>query len=95
MSRPLDHRPEPEIILPGEPLPRESRTWVSTGTHRGYAARVGPVSLALIALGVGVVGALGLIVLLGVALISLIAGGLLTAAFIIAGILRKPSQPLR
>ena len=53
------------------------------------------MSLALIALAVGVIGALGLIVLLGIAVISLIAGGLLTAAFIIAGILRKPSQPLR
>ncbi len=95
MSQPIDHRPEPEIILPGEPLPRKSGVWVPTGTHRVYTARVGPVSLALIALAVGVVGALGLVVLLGLAVISLIAGGLLTAAFIIAGILRKPSQPLR
>jgi hypothetical protein len=95
MSNPIERRPEPEIIPPGQPLPREAVMWVGAGSSRVYSARTGPVSLLLIALAVGVVGALGLIVLLGIAVISLIAGGLLTAAFIIAGILRKPSQPLR
>ena len=95
MSNPIERRPEPEIIPPGQPLPRESVIWVGTGSSRVYSARTGPVSLLLIALAVGVVGALGLVVLLGLAVISLIAGGLLAAAFIIAGILRKPSQPLR
>jgi hypothetical protein len=95
MSEPLDHRPEPEIILPGEPLPRRSSIGVGTSSHHVYMGRVGPVGLALVALAVGAAGILGLIVLLGIAVISLIAGGLLTAAFIIAGILRKPSQPLR
>jgi len=95
MNTPLDRRPEPEIILPGEPLPRGSGVWADTGSHRVYTGRVGPVSLALAAVAMGVVGALGLVVLLGIAVISLIAGGLLTAAFMIAGILRKPNQPLR
>lgn len=95
MSEPLDRRPEPEIILPGEPLPRASGIRTTTGSHRVYVGRVGPIGLALAAVAIGVVGILGLVVLLGIAVISLIAGGLLTAAFIIAGILRKPSQPLR
>jgi hypothetical protein len=89
---------EPEIIPPGVPLPGGSRVWVSTGaegTQRIYIKRVGPLGMAVAALAVGVIAAIGLIVVVGFAVIALIAAGLLAAAFIVAGLLRKPNQPLR
>jgi hypothetical protein len=89
---------EPEIIPPGVPLRSEPRVWVSTGaqgTQRIYVKRVGPLGLALAALAVGAFAALALVVVVGFAVIALIAAGLLAAAFIVAGLLRKPNQPLR
>jgi hypothetical protein len=89
---------EPEIIPPGVPLPGGSRVWVSTGaqgTQHIYVKPVGPLGLALAALALGAFAAIGLIIVVGFAVISLIAAGLLAAAFIVAGLLRKPNQPLR
>jgi hypothetical protein len=92
------HPTEPEIIPPGAPLRGGSRVWVSTGsqgTQHIYTAKVGPLGFVLAGLALGVFATIAVVVALGFALISLIAAGLLAGAFIIAGLLRKPSQPLR
>jgi hypothetical protein len=91
-------RPEPEIIPPGAPLRGDRGIWVSADTHRThyvYAARLGPVSLALMTLAGGAIAALAVLFLLGTAIIGLAAIGALTLAGIVAGILRGPPRPLR
>lgn len=97
---PPSHRPspEPEIIPPGAPLPRERGIWVTADTphaHYVHVARLGPVSLALMTLAGGAIAALAILFLLGTAVIGLAAIGALTLAGVIAGILRGPPRPLR
>ena len=98
MNDPIDRRAEPEIIPPGAPLPRDRGIWVATDTprtHYVYTSRIGPIGLALLTLGVGAVAVLGFFFLISAALIGLTTIGIVTVAAIIAGILRKPNQPLR
>jgi hypothetical protein len=95
MKEPAHRPPEPEIIPPGAPLPRDSSLRVSTGGQRLYTARLGPVGLGIAALALGVGVTLGLVLLLGLLAISLVSVGFLAIGFIIAGILRKANQPLR
>jgi hypothetical protein len=98
MAEPPNRPPEPEIIPPGAPLPGERRVWMTSdmrGTHRVYAARIGPVGAALLTLGVGAAVALTIVILLGAAVFGLAVIGVLTLAGVIAGLLRGPSRPLR
>jgi len=67
MSEPYDRPPEPEIIPPGVPLPRDRGLWTASDTHRAhyvYTARVGPVGLTLLTLGVGAVSVLAILFLI-------------------------------
>lgn len=98
MTDQLDRRREPEIIPPGAPLPRGSTVWMSGdagGAHYVRVTRLGPVGATLLMLGVAAVAALGLLFLLGAAIVGLAAVGVLTLIGIIAGILRGPPRPLR
>jgi hypothetical protein len=93
----IPDRPEPEIIPPGAPLPRDRSVWATADTariHYVYTTRVGPVSLALMTLAGGAIAALAILFLLGTAVIGLAAIGVLTIAGLIAGILRGPPRPL-
>jgi hypothetical protein len=98
MTKPSERRPEPEIIPPGVPLHRASGAWPS-GDVRGrryvYTTRVGPIGFALTTLAIGGIAVLGLLFLLGAAVIGLITVGVLVGIGFIAGLLRKPNQPLR
>jgi hypothetical protein len=98
MNDPIDRRAEPEIIPPGAPLPGDRGIWLKADTprtHYVYTSRIGPVGLTLLTLGVGAVAVLGFFFLISAALIGLATIGIATIAAIIAGILRKPNQPLR
>ena len=98
MSDPLDRRPEPEIIPPGAPLPRGSGVWMSGDprhTQYVYTSRVGPVGLALMTLAGGAIAALAILFVLSAAVIGFAAIGVVTVAAVVAGILRRPNQPLR
>ncbi len=98
MTDPLDRHPEPEIIPPGAPLPRGSRVWVTSdlhNTHHVYVRPIGPLGIALLTLGAGVVAAFLIVFLLGAAVFGLAAIGALTIVGIIAGLLRGPARPLR
>ena len=93
-----DRPPEPEIIPPGAPLPRGSRVWVTHdvhSTHHIYVRPIGPLGMALLTLGAGVVAAFLIVFLLGAAVFGLAAIGFLTIVAVIAGLLRGPSRPLR
>ena len=93
MTEPSNRRPEPEIIPPGAPLPHGSRVWVASdpqGTRQIYVRPIGPVGIALLALGAGVVAAFLIVFLLGAAVFGLAAIGVLTLIGIIAGLLRGP-----
>lgn len=98
MDKPSNRPPEPEIIPPGAPLPRGSRVWVTSdlhGTQHVYVRPVGPLGMALLTLGAGVVAALLIVFLLGAAVFGLAAIGFLTIVAVIASLLRGPSRPLR
>jgi hypothetical protein len=97
MADPSNRSPEPEIIPPGAPLPRDRGLWATIDTPRTqyvYTSRIGPVGLGLLILGVGAVAVLGFFFLISAAVIGLAAIGLTTIAAIVSGILRKPDQPL-
>ena len=98
MTDPLDRHPEPEIIPPGAPLPRGSRVWVTSdrhSTHHVYVRPIGPLGIALLTLGAGVVAAFLIVFLLGAAVFGLAAISVLTIVGIIAGLLCGPARPLR
>jgi hypothetical protein len=98
MSEPSNRRLEPEIIPPGAPLPRDRGVWATNDTHRThyvYTSRGGPVSFALLMVGVGAAAVLGLLFLLSAAFVGLAAIGLVTVAAVVTGILRRFNQPLR
>jgi hypothetical protein len=98
MSDPANRRPEPEIIPPGAPLPGGARVWVSSdtrGAQQIYVRPIGPLGIALLTLGAGVVAAFLIVFLLGAAVFGLAAIGVLTIVGIIAGLLRGPARPLR
>jgi hypothetical protein len=98
MTEPSNRQPEPEIIPPGAPLPGGQRVWVTSdlpGTHQIYVRPIGPLGVALLTLGAGVVAAFLIVFLLGAAVFGLAAIGVLTLVGIIAGLLRGPARPLR
>jgi hypothetical protein len=98
MNDAIDRRAEPEIIPPGAPLPRDRGIWVTADTprtHYVYTSRIGPIGLGLLTLGVGAVAVLGFFFVITAALVGLATIGIATIAAVIAGILRKPNQPLR
>jgi len=98
MDRPADRRPEPEIIPPGVPLPRRRDAWTPPDPRRAryvYSSRIGPAGLALLTLAGGAVAALAILFLLSAAVIGFAAIGVVTVVALLAGILRKPNQPLR
>ncbi len=96
MSEPTDRRPEPEIIPPGQPDPREARSnpGVWTWSSDRHGARVqfhqpGPLGLIAIFLVLAALSALGLLIFLGLAAIMLPLIGVLVLAGIVAGVLRR------
>jgi hypothetical protein len=97
MKTPPDYRPEPEIIPPGVPLRSRSDPWPGEMRNVRYVnvRPIGPIGVALLTLGIGAVAGLGLLFLLGAAVIGLLAVGVLTVAGVIAGILRGPPRSLR
>jgi hypothetical protein len=102
MTDPSHFKPEPEIIPPGTPLPRdcdgERGVWATTdtqSTHYVYATRVGPVGATLLALGIGAITVLGLLALLSAAFVGLAVVGAVTVAVLASRILRRFNQPLR
>lgn len=96
-----DSRPEPEIILPGDPDIRSRRTAHRFGegypfagvrtSHRIYTARLGPFGLILLALAlaIAIAAAVMLVLLLGAVLFWIPILVLLVAAAVISGLLRR------
>jgi len=98
MSEPSKRTAEPEIIPPGAPLHRPTGVRMGDdirGSRYVYTARMGPVGFALTTLAIGAIGVLAFLFVLGAAFIGLLAIGALVAVGFIAGLLRKPNQPLR
>jgi hypothetical protein len=98
MSDPRRPRSEPEIIPPGEPLPRSAQVWATSqmgGTRRVYVRPIGPVGVALLTLAGASIAGLTLLFLLSAAVFGLAAIGALTLIGIVAGLLRGPTRPLR
>jgi hypothetical protein len=98
--KPRHHsRPEPEIILPGDPDIRSRRTTHRFGegypfvgvrtSHRIYTARLGPFGLILLALAIAIAAAVMLVLLLGAVLFWIPILALLVAAAVISGLLRR------
>ena len=90
-ARPDLPRSEPEIIPPGVDF--RARPGGETGfyTNRGIHIRVtrpGPLGIAAILVGAGIVGALGLLMLLGTLLIGAAAAGTLVVIALVARLLR-------
>ena len=93
-----DSRPEPEIILPGDPDIRSRRPAQRFGegypfvgvrtSHRIYTARLGPFGLIRLALAL-VIAAVMLVLLLGAVLFWIPILVLLVAAAVISGLLRR------
>jgi hypothetical protein len=84
---------EPEIIPPGADRPLASRIWVSTGPHhttRIQITRLGPVGIALFVLLVGILASVGLFLLLGAALVGVVAAGVLIGGGIFSSLSRRP-----
>jgi hypothetical protein len=84
---------EPEIIPPGADRPRSSRIWVSTGpwhTTRVQITRLGPIGIALFVLLIGILASVGLFLLLGAALVGVVAAGVLIGGGIFSSLLRRP-----
>lgn len=94
-----ESRPEPEIILPGDPDIRSRRTAHRFGegypfvgvrtSHRIYTARLGPFGLILLALAIAIAAAVMLVLLLGAVLFWIPILFLLVAAAVISGLLRR------
>jgi hypothetical protein len=85
---------EPEIIPPsaGVRLRDSNAMWVSLNerrTHRIYVTRLGPFSLVLLALGIGLVAALVFVLAIGSFLIWISVVALLVTATILSALLRQ------
>jgi len=84
---------EPEIIPPGADWRRASRIWVSTGpyqTSRIQITRPGPFGIALFVLLIGILSLVGLVLLLGAALVGVAAAGVLIGGGIFSSLTRPP-----
>jgi hypothetical protein len=86
-------RSEPEIIPPGVDFrPRPDGDGTGFYTHRGIHIRVtppGPLGIAAIVVGAGIVGALGFLMLLGTLLIGAAAAGTLMVIALVARLLAR------
>jgi hypothetical protein len=98
--KPLEEsHPEPEIIPPGDAHRRSGRAayrfggaypYVEVrGSHRVYAARLGPFGIFVVALVIALAAAVMLVVLLGAILIWIPLIVLLVAAAVISALLRR------
>jgi len=88
-------RSEPEIIPPNDSRgrSRNGRVWTSfNGAQRIYVARIGPFAMALAMISVGLLAALGFLILVGALAILVPLGGVILAALIIAAVLRGPRR---
>jgi hypothetical protein len=88
------HSTEPEIIPPsaGARLRDSDAMWTSVnehGTHRIYVARLGPFSLVLLALGIGLIAALVFVLAIGTFFIWISVVALLVTATILSALLRQ------
>ena len=88
------HSTEPEIIPPsaGARLRGSDAIWTSVNersTHRIYVTRLGPFSLVLLALGIGLLAALVFVLAIGTFLIWISLATLLVTASIIFALLRQ------
>ena len=84
---------EPEIIPPGVDWRRSSPIWVSTGPHHTthiQITRLGPIGIALFALLIGILASIGLFLLLGAALVGVVAAGVLIGGGIFSSLSRRP-----
>jgi hypothetical protein len=86
------HFTEPEIIPPsaGARLRDSDAMWTSVnerGTHRIYVTTLGPFSLVLLALGIGLIAAFVFVLAIGTFLIWISLGALLITATIIFALL--------
>jgi hypothetical protein len=93
--RPEQPRAEPEIIPPGAPVDIRSRVWASAGGRTGgriYIAKWGPVGSAVLFLLIGILAVFALFLLLGAAVISLAAIGVLSVATIVSAVWRARSR---
>src|SRR5271166_6461830 len=80
-----------EVSLEGS-LRDSDAMWASFnghGTHRIYVTRLGPFSLALLALGIGLIAGLVLVLLIGTFLIWISLVALLATATILSALLRQ------
>jgi TM2 domain-containing membrane protein YozV len=88
------HFTEPEIIPPsvGARLRGSDAIWTSVnerGTHRIYVTRLGPFSLVLLALGIGLLAALVFVLAIGTFLIWISLAALFVTATIVFALLRQ------
>jgi hypothetical protein len=84
---------EPEIIPPGVDWRRSSPIWVSTGprhTTHIQITRLGPIGIALFVLLIGILASVGLFLLLGAALVGVVAAGVLIGGGIFSSLPRRP-----
>jgi hypothetical protein len=82
---------EPEVIPPGADWPCSSRSSASTRAHhtiRIQIPRLGPVSIVLFALLIGILVLGGLVLLLGAALIGVVVAGIVIGGGIFSSLVR-------
>jgi hypothetical protein len=95
-DQPERPRREPEIIPPGNDLPRRDSPWPPNdgfnerrSTHRIYVSRIGPLGFALFMLIVALFGGVLLLALIGAALIWLPVLLVFLVIAAIAGLIRR------
>jgi hypothetical protein len=84
-------RSEPEIIPPGADFRSRPGGKAVFYTHNGtriHVTRLGPLGVATVLLGVGVLGALGVLMLLGTVLIAAAAAGAIVMCALVVKLLR-------
>jgi archaellum biogenesis protein FlaJ (TadC family) len=86
---------EPEIIPPCAESADQDRIWVSAAPYQTTHIRMttlGPVSIAVLMLMIGIMGLVGVMLVLGFALVGLAAVGLLLVGAIVSRLLRNLSR---
>jgi len=84
-------RAEPEIIPPGADFPPRrgpGRVVFTRRVTRIQVTRLGPFGIAMVLLGAGVLGVVGLLVLLGAALVAAAALGVVVLGALLSRLLR-------
>ena len=91
-ARPEPPPSEPEIIPPGADFPRRpdyNETFFAAGNGiRIRVVRPGPLGIAAIVVGAGIIGALSLVMLLGTLLIGAAAAGTIMLIALVSRLLR-------